>query len=264
MDLVEVEKRNSDVINRHPWELARLKVVATILQKTIKNEPGFTVLDIGCGDIFFITQLNDLYPEVSFFAIDTAFTDTIIQKLSTQINGRKISLFKSMDEARLLLNKPADLILLLDVVEHIKDDYQFLKDLSNNPLVDSKTNIMITVPAYQSLFCSHDFFLGHYRRYTNKTLLRVVNNSGFVKLRLGYFFSFLLLPRLIQVMKEKIIKPKLEENTTGLAEWNGNKTVSNLLKNVLLFDYKISSTIKSLTGINLMGLSNYILCKKPA
>jgi trans-aconitate methyltransferase len=263
MDLVEVQKRQGIQIARHPWELARLEVVSDILKNVLQNKKDFTVLDIGCGDIFFISSLAERYPEATFYAIDIAFTDEIIAKLKGESKGKKIHLFKTLDEAGNHLTKAADLVLLLDVVEHIEDDKGFLRSLYNNRSIDKNTRIMITVPAYQSLFCSHDHFLGHYRRYTNKTLLKTIEECGFQKLNLGYFFLSLVPPRILQVLKEKISKPSLEHETTGLVEWNKGDGITGMIKGILYLDYKFTNLLSKI-GIKLPGLSNYILCKKPA
>lgn len=262
MDLVEVKNRKDTIVVRHPWELARFEIVTSILKDVMKNEPDYNVLDIGCGDVFFISKMADIYPQAHFYAIDIAFTDDIISVLKESVKGKNIYLFKTLDEANLHLKKEADLVLLLDVVEHIEDDIAFLKSLHSNPAISNQTHIMITVPAYQSLFCSHDHFLGHYRRYTNKTLLHTIKSTGFAKVQLGYFFFSLIPPRIIQVLKEKIMKPNLNSETTGLVEWNKGAGITNLIKGVLLLDFKISKLIKNITGLSLSGLSNYILCKK--
>lgn len=262
MDLVEVKNRKDKIVIRHPWELARFEIVNSLLQNVIRNEDDYNVLDIGCGDVFFISKMSDIYPKAHFYAIDIAFTDEIITILKESVKGKNIYLFKTLDDANLHLKKQADLVLLLDVVEHIEDDISFLKSLHDNPAITPRTNIMITVPAYQNLFCSHDNFLGHYRRYTNKSLLQTLQSTGFEKIQIGYFFFSLIPPRIIQVLKEKLIKPNLNVETTGLVEWNKGSGITNLIKGVLLLDFKIYKFIKSITGLSLPGLSNYILCKK--
>jgi trans-aconitate methyltransferase len=264
MDLVEVKHRSPGLIKRHPWELARFEVIRDILKQTYKNEESFTVLDIGCGDAFFVTALSDLYPKATFYAIDIAFTEEIVTKIKNEIGSRSILLFQSLEEAGRQIKKKADLVLLLDVIEHIEDDKAFLNGLYNNSAIGSETQIMITVPAFARLFCSHDHFLGHYRRYTNKSLHKTIKACGFEKIKLGYFFTILIPPRVIQVVKEKIVKPDLSKKTTGLVEWNKGKTISGVIKWMLIFDYKVFKTIRLLTGLNMPGLSNYILCKKPA
>jgi hypothetical protein len=263
MDLVEAKNRKEGNVARHPWELARFEVINSLLKGTLKNEEGFNVLDIGCGDIFFVSKLSDLYPHVSFYAIDTAFTDEMISEMKNKVGSRKIYLFKTLEEAQLHLKGTAGLVLLLDVVEHIGEDKAFLKHLHSSRSVDANTRIMITVPAYQSLFCSHDRFLGHFRRYTNKTLLSTIESAGFRKVKMGYFFFSLVPPRVMQVWKEKLSRGE-KEDTTGLVEWNKGSLITGLIKNILIFDHKVTRFIKRVSGIDLPGLSNYIICAKPA
>lgn len=262
MDLREVKSRKNAILNRHPWELARLEVVDHLLNGIIKNADDYTILDIGCGDIYFITELSNRYPKAHFYAIDIEFTDELINELKSLVLNKNIYLFKSLDEASSHLKKPADLVLLLDVVEHIKEDVQFLTSLSKNTSISFDTNIIITVPAHQRLFNSHDYFLGHYRRYTNASLLNTIQKSGFTKIELGYFFLSLIPPRFLQVLKEKVIKPNLDNSSTGLVDWDKGELISTIFKTILLLDFKVGFFIKKHLGINLPGLSNYIICKK--
>src|SRR5688500_9605256 len=99
MDLVESENRRSGEIRRHPWELARFEVVCTLLADVLKDDPDLNVLDIGCGDIFFVSRLADRYPKVSFYAVDIAFTDELINRFRKEVGIKKISLFRTLEEA---------------------------------------------------------------------------------------------------------------------------------------------------------------------
>ena len=82
MDLSETSKRtgNADANARHPWELARLKVVVDLLKDVLKEGTGLSVLDIGCGDILFVKELAKLFPGAQFYAVDTAFSPALIEK----------------------------------------------------------------------------------------------------------------------------------------------------------------------------------------
>jgi trans-aconitate methyltransferase len=262
MDLIEFRNRNDYFIARHPWELARFEVLASLLKPIIQNKETFNVIDIGCGDLFFIFKLSQRYPKVNFYGIDTAFNDEIISELKDITKKENIYLFKTLDEANLHLKKSPDLILLLDVIEHIQDDIGFLNSLSNNKAIGNKTFIAITVPAFQSLFSSHDHLLGHYRRYTNKTLSTAIRKANFEELNMGYFFFSLTIIRIIQFIKEKISKPDLIKKNTDLVDWNKGLHTTNFIKYILILDFRIYKFIKALTGLSLIGLSNYVICKK--
>jgi 2-polyprenyl-3-methyl-5-hydroxy-6-metoxy-1,4-benzoquinol methylase len=267
MDLAEAkrakETNSSYGRQRHPWELARIEVVIRLLGKSIHNTKGFTVADIGCGDLFFVQQMSLRFPEITFLAIDTAFTDELIAHYESDVQKLNIRIFRTLGEAATAFGKPVDVVLLLDVIEHIENDREFLGNLSGNRLIGADTQVMISVPAYQVLFSSHDVFLGHFRRYTDALLHRTIRDSGFERRRSGYFFFLLILPRLLATLSEYLSGRK-ENTSTGLVTWRGGRIVTTIIKNLLLLDFHFSQWIHKITGIRIPGLSNYILCQKRA
>jgi hypothetical protein len=65
-----------------------------------------------------------------------------------------------------------DLILMMDVLEHIKDDALVLNDATLH--LAPRGHVFITVPAFNWLFSAHDRFLGHYRRYSARSLAALI------------------------------------------------------------------------------------------
>lgn len=261
MDLIELKKRESQTVQqRHPWEIARLDSVQHII-KNVLFDGKLNVWDVGCGDTFVVEQLCENYPSNSYKAVDIAFDDELITLFSKRLEGKRIEFHSSIEEASKASEETIDVILLMDVIEHIEDEISFLKKLLSLPNVTEKTQLVITVPAYQSLFCTHDVYLEHYRRYTNKSLKKALEEAGLKVDRKGYFFSLLLLPRIFQKIKEKISRPK--DNTTGLVEWKGSKGKSKFLSSILFLDFKVTYFLKK-TGLNIPGLSNYAICLRSA
>lgn len=255
MDLRELSKVED--LKRHPWELSRLSISYDILKKYVSSSSKLKILDLGCGDTFVVEELLKLFPNSTFYAVDTAFTDANLTDLSLKHQGKNIFVYSDLSEVQ--IEGELSLILLMDVIEHIENDITFMSWLSNHSFVTKNTLVYITVPAYQSLFCSHDVFLGHYRRYDNQLLQSNLKTSGYEKIEIGYFFSTLLIARILQVIKEKIFSPK--KNTTGLVEWKSSESISHTVKNVLITDYNFSKWLKGF-GIKIPGLSNYIICQK--
>lgn len=265
MDLLEVKHRNdtqSDV-QRHPWELARLEVLKTLISKNVSLADRSLVLDIGCGDTFVVEQLALDYPRVSFYAVDIAFTEELMDVFRKNLKVKNVSLFRSLDDIPENSSQNAALVLLTDVIEHIEDDKKFMAELLKNKLVDGRTLFLITVPAYQALFCSHDKFLGHYRRYTNVLLKKNLTIAGLKIVTAGYFFFSLLPLRLLQVLKEKIVGVDPKAISTGLVKWENGNGMGNVLKSLLTLDANVSFFLKRI-GLNFPGLSNYAICRKSA
>ena len=89
------------------------------------------------------------------------------------------------------LDQKFDLIVLLDVLEHIEDDKQSLIELSK--LLNPNGKILITVPAMQWLWSKHDVNHHHYRRYTKSSLQEVAKSADLLVVSNNYF-NFILFP----------------------------------------------------------------------
>ncbi|MDR2038843.1 MAG: class I SAM-dependent methyltransferase [Bacteroidales bacterium] len=260
MDIKELNvPGHSNNKQNHPWEYARSKVVNNIIKKYIRNIDNGVALDIGSGDVFFLTQFSNSYPGFKLIAVDTAYDDKLISSLTEKYKSYNITFYKDLKEIHIPHSKPASVVFLLDVIEHIENDVGFLKSLSTNDYINQDTVFMITVPAYQSLYCEHDKWLGHYRRYSQHSLERCIKNAGLTYIAGGYFFSSLLFPRLIQKVHQNFTSEN--KNVKGVGDWNGKKALSYIFEKILLLDYFFSRILKSLR-INIPGLSTYILCRK--
>ena len=261
MDLKE--KALNITKKRHPWELARVKVISNFLATILPAScTEFRVFDIGSGDTFVIQELSKKFKNISFFAVDTNYEETYIEAENSKYKEQKvpIQLFKSIELAEASCSSMVNLVLLLDVIEHIENDVAFLKKLASSTKVNSETRFIITVPAFQFLFCSHDVFLEHYRRYNNKTLKRTIYSVGLQTERIGYFFIFPLVLRFIRVMYEKKFPIK---KANGIGNWEGGRIITSLLYWILVADFKLSTFLNRM-HIRLPGLSNFAVCKKSA
>ena len=76
---------------------------------------------------------------------------------------------------------------LFDVVEHLPDDGAFLRDVAR-AIVDGG-RLLVSVPAYPSLWSSYDVRIGHYRRYTRRSLTERIKAAGFDVEYVTYLFA---------------------------------------------------------------------------
>ena len=260
MDLKEIALNKNG--QRHPWETIRIKVITDFIQEiTDYKNREIKILDVGSGDIYLIKQLSKFFPEAVFFAVDIGYDDKYLYETNKSLAEEKINIkvFNSLPSAEKEIGN-IDLILLLDVIEHVPDDIGFLRTLAASSKVKNETLFLITVPAYQALFCSHDSFLGHYRRYTNTLLKKHISEANLQVINSGYFFAFPIIPRILQKIKE-IFFPTATK-VYGIGNWNGNRMQTKLLEWMLWKDFKISRFLRSYVKIKLPGLSNFAVCKK--
>jgi len=83
-----------------------------------------------------------------------------------------------------------DLVLMLDVLEHIKDDRGAIAGIWN--LLNPGGQLVLTVPALKSLWTVHDEINLHFRRYSGRCLRQVLIDQGFEVLRIDYCFTWSL------------------------------------------------------------------------
>lgn len=258
MDICEASSFEREKINRHPWELARIKVVKNFLTPVVAQKPTTTILDLGCGDVFVAQQLAYQYPKTTFHCVDIAFTPEIIATISEPVKDLPISLYSSTQELRKTFASKIDIVLLLDVIEHIEDEILFLKTLNQSGLIDSNTKIIITVPAFQKLFSNHDVYLKHFRRYNIALLNNHLQQAGFESKKTGYFFISLLLLRIIQ----KLVQGnKTVDTEKGIGAYQNKGWIDALMVKTLYLDFLIGK-IFSVLGIKLPGLSCFSICQK--
>lgn len=223
---MDIKELNINVAKKtaknHPWKYARAKIVRNLLKNRISaNQECSPILDI-------------------------AFEQQIISSLKENYQNFSCTFCQSVDEVD-LRGKKANIVVLMDVNEHIED--AFLSALKQEKFIGTDTLFRITVPAFQSLYCLHDKWLGHYRRYSLKQLKERVTQAGKKVVDDGYFFFSLLIPRFFQKKIESLRKEK-EVSVNGIGEWNGGKIISWMYEKNLWCDYLVTSIFRKV-GIKL-------------
>lgn len=245
MDLSE--ERGSQ--RRHPWETARARAVQRMLRDA-RVEPT-AILDFGCGDGFTGEQIVSAFGATRHFGFDLHLTDE-------QCRARSAGRIRYANDWQGADGERFDLCLMCDVIEHVEDERVVL-DLVR-PRLTPDAHLLVTVPAYQGLFTSHDVALRHYRRYTLPQLEQVLTANGFDLVSSGYLFASLLPSRGLQKLLETL-KPPADDASFGIGGWNGSAALTRVVEGALDLD---NSTLLGLArrGIKLPGLSTWALCKK--
>jgi trans-aconitate methyltransferase len=250
---------SGDFSRRHPWETARLWSLLKLLKENgFSSERRFTLLDFGAGDLFVAAGVKSAFPSASIVSIDSAYDEKLISNLKKSGNFESVSAFRSVDAWHPQPAEQADVVLLLDVLEHCRDDVAVLKMLKQTGKISPSAVWFVTVPAYQSLYSQHDQFLGHYRRYKLQQLKASVGNAGLSVNKGGYFFASLLAPRMLSKLLEST--GLVTRRPQGLAGFKWGELTGRAIALALYLDF-LAGTFFGRFGLKLPGLSCYVVAK---
>jgi len=247
MDLIETQYQTN---LRHPWETSRFTFFAHLLGG---YKDPVSVLDAGAGDGWFAGSLLPLLPEGSTITCyDMHYTPAHLSELYK----------KTTPGISFTAEPPSeffDVLLLLDVAEHVEDDQTFLNNLVEKNLVPDGRAVF-SIPAWPWLFSDHDRFLQHFRRYTPTQATALVRTSGLEIRQSGGLFHLPFIARSLLVGLGKIGSGSSQP--TPEISWQHGTLVTGLVSGVLYADTVFSRLMSSI-GINLPGLSWWASCRKP-
>ena len=267
MDLREIP---THAFVRHPWEVARLRFFPELLLSRIFGTgsacgPGpRRVLDVGAGDGYFARGLLATLPAGSTVTCwDANYTASDLMRLRREAAA-------GLEFCQERAQGAFDVLVLLDVLEHVENDVAFLGELARNALYPGGS-ALISVPAWNELYTRHDQVLGHHRRYRPAALRKVVAAADLRLEAAGGLFHSLLVPRALAKAGERLrgvrATPSPEgpaaHADTGLGTWRAGRAVTALVGGALWADNQLSRFGARL-GLGLPGLSTWAVARKPA
>jgi SAM-dependent methyltransferase len=260
---VDLREIRSEVLQRHPWEKARARFFLQRLEQAGLLARPLQVIDVGAGDGWFAGELLRRLPSGSrVVCVDSNYTDEHLAKLPAAFGSTGPSF------ARELPAGSFDLVMLLDVIEHVGDDLGFLRGLVERQLRPGG-HVLVSVPAWMSLFTRHDLGVAHHRRYRPAQLAEVITSAGLGIAASGGLFHSLLFPRALQKLGEtargirSVPAPETPLANAGedIATWRRGKVITGAIDFALAADNGLSAVCARL-GVPLPGLSAWALAHR--
>jgi ubiquinone/menaquinone biosynthesis C-methylase UbiE len=176
----------------------RRAIISGLLRRNlpIKSRP-LRVLDVGCGTGLMLEHLQGLGQRpVGLDKHELALS-------FCRKRGAK-SLLRA-DVTRLPFRDDSfDVILALDLIEHVEDDRGLLDEFRR--VTSRGGRAMITVPAHPFLWSEHDEALHHIRRYRRGPFLELLREAGFRPVRYTYAISLLFGPIVVFRQLQRLFK----------------------------------------------------------
>jgi SAM-dependent methyltransferase len=171
----------------HWYFRGRRTLIRSVLRRVLPRRP-LHLLDIGCGTGNLLATLEEFGEAVG---MDTSEALLTVAR-AAGLDARKGSLPQDL----VVAPGWADVVLLLDVIEHLDDDVAGLR-AARRALRDDGL-LVVAVPAYPGLWSGHDVALGHRRRYTAAALRRVVETAGY-RVQYVSYFNTVLFPAIASI-----------------------------------------------------------------
>jgi len=156
---------HAEIESRHWWFCGRRRIVRRLLAEIATPNTGRRVVDVGCGTGANIASLADAY---ACHGIDPSAEGIRLARERFPAVQFTCGL---APEAFGPAERDADVMLAMDVMEHVADDFLFASSLL--AVLKPGGHLLVTVPADETLWSLHDVNFGHYRRYEKARLERV-------------------------------------------------------------------------------------------
>jgi SAM-dependent methyltransferase len=183
-----VYDRMAEIDRDHWWFVGRRRIIRALIEKFAPAKRPLSILEVGAGTGSNIALLQE------FGQVDAIEPDDHARAFAEQRTGLTLKGGYLPDVP--LDDGKYDLIVLLDVLEHIPDDKGALEAV--RPKIAKGGRLLLAVPAMPGLWSAHDVAHHHQRRYTAKSLEAVVIAAGYRVVHRGAYNS-LLLPAIVAV-----------------------------------------------------------------
>ena len=237
MDLKELKLAGGDAA-RHWYYRSKSRMMLSHVNGLSPD----SVMDVGSGSGFFARQILAHTGAREVTCVDNGYDADAVETTDG----------KTLRFVRAVTTSDADLMVMMDVLEHIEDDVAFLDEYVS--LATPGTHLFITVPAFQFLWSGHDVFLEHYRRYSLDSLGRLVRGAG-LEIRSGHYFFGAAFPIAAAVrLKDRFLSKGPPTSSM--------RSHSSLVNSIA---YGVCRTEMAAMKLNrIAGLSVVMLARKPA
>jgi len=185
--------------NTYWWFQGRKEIVLELLRRhTRLGDDRLSVLDVGCGTGLVLEALSACARPVGVDFSRLAMTYCAQRGIKRLVCARV--------EALPFGNDAFDLLLALDLFEHIDDDEALVREMWR--LCRPGGHLLISVPAYPFLWSEHDEALHHRRRYRRHSLRRLIGLTPFEIVRFTSAITLMLPPIAAFRLAQRIIRSK--------------------------------------------------------
>ncbi len=224
------------------WNQGRRRILCDLLYKQINGRKNLKILDVGCGSGGTSTAF------LQFGQVTGTDFSSLALKFAK--NRGLTNVVKSSVTSIPFSSEKFDIITVLDVIEHVKEDNLVLNEIWR--MLKPNGIVVVTVPAFQFLWSEHDVASMHVRRYNNSSIVKVINESKFKIIKISYFVTFLF-PFI--AMYRLLIKRKIKEKKAECDFIEFPKLINSFFEKIMRVENKLLKKINFPFGLSIVCLA---------
>jgi len=252
--LTDFHEKEAEAGNHYIDRASRLHALIE-LEKSIPNKSA-VILEIGSSSGYLLTEIKTSFPES--FLIGSDCIPEPLENIARKIWDIPLIQFD-------LVNCPlpdncVDVVVALNVLEHIKDDEVALKQMYR--ILKPDGYAIIEVPANPDLYDFYDEQLKHFRRYDIEALCDIARTSKFTIVRASHLGFFIYPVFRLMKLRNKRQKMKTAAQSQTIMKKQiqlGGPLFNNLMFFLMRFELGFGKCIRYPLGIRCL-----ILLKKSA
>lgn len=239
-----MESRRYDILYKNEadywWFRGRRRLLERIL-KNFSQKPPLKILDVGSCTGYNLHLLNKF---------GTVYGVDVEKKAVEYCKMRGFKRIRLLKDGLKLPFKDTsfDIITCLDVLEHIREDEDYLKEL-HRVLVPGGHLVLFT-PAVKLLWSQLDVKSHHIRRYNKLILSQKAKKAKFIIKDIKYFNYILFLPALPIRLIQKL--PLFKKNNLGVDLIVGNRLINEILSIIFNLDVWSVKWLSPPIGVSLL------------
>jgi SAM-dependent methyltransferase len=150
-------------------------------------EPGRRILDVGCGPCLYWREIVRLNPALYLAAdLSESFLAEVRRRLEGTVPVQTRPLDLSREPEAWWAEQTLDDAFCFDVLEHIEDDVGAARNLARLLRSARVKRLFVRVPALPWIYGRNDAAIGHYRRYSRRSLRSLLEGAGLRPVHIGF------------------------------------------------------------------------------
>lgn len=237
-----------DIEDSYWWSVGTRRIFFELLER-IRKPGASRTLDVGCGTGVTLANLRD-------GGIDAVGCDYSAQGLSF-CQRRGLDQLVRADATRLpLAGDSFDLVLALDVVEHLDDDAGCVREMAR--VCRPGGHVLVHVPAFPLLWNAKDVLNHHRRRYRRAEVRRLIESAGLVVEHVRYVNVFLFpVAVLVALYTRAFRRENLDDPDPNRLDYLHNipDAVNRAMIVLLDFERRLGNKVRLPFGMSLLILA---------